>query len=153
MLTENSVERVTVRHHEACRVMPNSYPIDGIFNLHLTTIMDYLFLHTLPSTIAFRHEYVLFYRVYAKITTFFNQEKFGTATLLYVDVEMFGRNGCENDVKIVILTSCRRVFLHPPCKTFPSPCRVHRNPSWVSKEVFFSIGIYFQDTLCTLITS
>ena len=23
---ENTVTRVTVRHHEACRVMPNSYP-------------------------------------------------------------------------------------------------------------------------------
>ena len=33
--------RVTVRHHEACRVMPNSYPSDGIFNLHRRTVMDY----------------------------------------------------------------------------------------------------------------
>ena len=31
---------VTVRHHEACLVMPNSYPSDGIFNLHRRTIMD-----------------------------------------------------------------------------------------------------------------
>ena len=23
---ENSVSRVTIRHHKACRVMPNSYP-------------------------------------------------------------------------------------------------------------------------------
>ena len=37
---ENSVTRVTVRHLEACRVMPNSYPSDGIFNLHRKTIMD-----------------------------------------------------------------------------------------------------------------
>ena len=37
---ENSVKSVTVQHHEACRVMPNSYPTDGIFNLHRTTIMD-----------------------------------------------------------------------------------------------------------------
>ena len=35
------------------------------------------FLHTLPSTIAFRLEYVLFYQFYAKMTTFFDQEKFG----------------------------------------------------------------------------
>ena len=32
--------RVTVRHHSASLVMPNSYPRDGIFNQHLTTIMD-----------------------------------------------------------------------------------------------------------------
>ena len=37
---ENSVTRVTVRHHSASLVMPNSYPSDGIFNQHLTTIKD-----------------------------------------------------------------------------------------------------------------
>ena len=37
---ENSVTRVTVRHHSASLVMPNSYPRDGIFNQHLTTIKD-----------------------------------------------------------------------------------------------------------------
>ena len=40
VLIGNSVTRVTVRHHKACRVMPNSYPSDGIFNLHRRTIMD-----------------------------------------------------------------------------------------------------------------
>ena len=59
----------------------------------------FFFLHTLPSTIAFRLKYMLFYQFYAKITTFFEQEKFGTALLLYVDVEMFGGNWRENDVK------------------------------------------------------
>ena len=37
---ENSVTRVTVRHHSASLVMPNSYPLDGIFNPNLTTIKD-----------------------------------------------------------------------------------------------------------------
>ena len=40
VLIENSVTRVTFRHHDVCRVMPNSYPNDGIFNLHQRTIMD-----------------------------------------------------------------------------------------------------------------
>ena len=40
VLFENSVMRVTVRHHEACKVMRNSYPRDRIFNLHRRTIMD-----------------------------------------------------------------------------------------------------------------
>ena len=45
----------------------------------------FFFLHTLPSTVAFRLEYVFFFfQFYAKITTFFDQEKFGTAPLLYV---------------------------------------------------------------------
>ena len=37
VLIENSVTKVTVRHYEACRVMPKS---DGIFNLHRRTIID-----------------------------------------------------------------------------------------------------------------
>ena len=37
---ENSVTRVTVRHHEASIVMSNSYPRDGIFNQHLAIIED-----------------------------------------------------------------------------------------------------------------
>ena len=74
VLIENSVMRVTFRHHEACRMMPNSYPSNGIFNLHRDHY-GFFFLHILPSTIAFRLEYVLFYQFYAKITTFFDQEK------------------------------------------------------------------------------
>ena len=37
---ENSVTRVTARHHSTNPVMSNSYPHDGIFNQHLTTIKD-----------------------------------------------------------------------------------------------------------------
>ena len=32
--------RITVQHHSASFVMLNSYPRDGIFKLHLTTIKD-----------------------------------------------------------------------------------------------------------------
>ena len=38
--TENSVTRVTVRHHLASLVKLNSYLRDGIFSQHLTTIKD-----------------------------------------------------------------------------------------------------------------
>ena len=31
--------RITVRHHSVSLMMPNSYPRDGIFNPHLTTII------------------------------------------------------------------------------------------------------------------
>ena len=54
--------------------------------------------------LSFYFEYVLFYQFCAKITTFFDQEKFGTAPLLYVDVEMFGRKLRENDVKTSKMT-------------------------------------------------
>ena len=149
-LIENSVTRVTIRHHEACRVMPNSYPNDGIINLHRRTIMDFIFLHTLPSTIAFRLEYVLFYQFYAKISTFFDQEQFGTAPfntltskrLAETDVKMTSirQKWCQN-IKIVILTSWSRVILHSSCKTtFPSPGRVHGNPGRVCKKRFVSTG-------------
>ena len=44
--TENSITRVTARHHSASLVMPNNYPRDGIFNQHLTTI-KYSYILTL----------------------------------------------------------------------------------------------------------
>ena len=44
VLVVNSVTRVTIWLHEACRGIPN--PSDGIFNLHRRTIMDSFFLHT-----------------------------------------------------------------------------------------------------------
>ena len=88
----------------------------------------FFFLHTLPSTIVLRLEYVLFYQFYAKITIFFDQEKFGTAPLLYFDVmrclaetkvKMNSRQK-KNDVKIIILMHessftphARRLFLAP----------------------------------------
>ena len=59
----------------------------------------FFLLHTLLSTIAFRLEYVLFYQFYSKITTFFDQEKFGTPPLLYFDVKTFRGNWREDDIK------------------------------------------------------
>ena len=53
-------------------------------------------------------EYVLFCQFYANITTFFDQEKFGTAPLLYVDVETFGGNRRKNDAKTSEMTSQRQ---------------------------------------------
>ena len=38
---------ITVRHHSASLVMPNSYPRDGIFNLQLTTITVVIIYETL----------------------------------------------------------------------------------------------------------
>ena len=134
VLIENSVTRVIVGHHEACQVMPNSYSSDWIFNLHRRIIMDYF------SCILFRRQMHLGLTMYCfinftlKATTFFDQEKFGTAPLLYVDVETFGRKlmwkwrqDVKNDVKIVMHESS-----YTSCKTsFPSPGWVHGNPGRV----------------------
>ena len=69
-MIENSVTRVTVRHHKACRVMPNSYPEWRNFQFAPNNHYGFFFLHILPSAIAFGLEYVLFYQIYAEITTF-----------------------------------------------------------------------------------
>ena len=42
---------------------------------------------------------MLFCQFYATITTFFDQKKFVSAPLLYVDVETLGGNKRKNDVK------------------------------------------------------
>ena len=60
----------------------------------------FFFLHTLPLTIAFRFEYVLFYQFYAKITTFSDQEKF-----LHVDIESLAETDLKMTSKIMSKSS------------------------------------------------
>ena len=95
VLIGNSVTRVTVRYHDPSRVMPNSYPSDGIFNLHRRTAKD-SFSCILPSTIAFRLEYVLFYQFYAKITIFFDHEK----TVRLLSYTLTSKRLAETDMKL-----------------------------------------------------
>ena len=105
MLIENSVTRVTVRLHERCRT------VTWVTEFSICTeepLWILFFLHTLPLTVAFRLEYVLFYQFCAKITKFFDQEKFGTAPLFYADVKTFGGNWRENDVKTSKMTYYRQ---------------------------------------------
>ena len=63
---ENSVTTVIVRHGEVCRVMPNSYPEWRGFQFAPNNHYGFFFLHTLPSTIAFRLEYVFICQFYAE---------------------------------------------------------------------------------------
>ena len=96
VLIENSVTWVTVRHHEACQVMPDSYP--ELQNFQFEPYNHYRFFFCSFSCILFLNM-CFFYQYYAKVTTFFSdQEMFGWL-LLYVDVETFGGNLRENDVK------------------------------------------------------
>ena len=144
---------ITVRHHKACRVMLKLFEWQN-FQYAPKNHYGFFFLHTLPSTIAFRLENVLFYQFYAKKTTFFDQEKFGIAPLLYVDVEVetFGGNWhekwCQN-VKIIILTSYTSVVLYPSSKiTFSSPGQVHGNPGQVCKQVAQRATIAHLSPMC-----
>ena len=86
-------------YHEASRLMPNSYPEWRNFQFEPNNYYRFFYLYILLSTIAFRLEYVLFYQFCAKITTCFDQEMFGSASLLYIEIETFGGNWRENDVK------------------------------------------------------
>ena len=115
-------------YHSASLMMPKSYP------------EWWNFLHTLPSTVTFMLELVLLDQIYTQITKFFGQEMFGSSKMLTSkrlvenDVNMTSRRK-KNYVKIVILTSCTRVVLHPSCKmTFPCPGRVHGNSGRVCKK-------------------
>ena len=67
--TEPFVTRVTVRHHEVCRVMQNSYPEWRNFQFAPNNHYSFFFLQTLPLKIVFVW-YALFYQFYAEISTF-----------------------------------------------------------------------------------
>ena len=67
---ENSILRVTFQHHKACRVLQNSYLEWQNFQFAPNNHYWFFFLHALSSTIVFKLEYVLFYQVYTKISTF-----------------------------------------------------------------------------------
>ena len=122
----------------------NSYSSDGIFNSHRATIMDcfsfILFLQHLYSCL----NWCYFIKIYAQITTFFDQEMFCSVPILrhwrrnvWRKTKSTWRQDVKNDVKIIILTSCTRIVLHPLCKSLPSPGRVHRNSGWVCKKTVF----------------
>ena len=80
-----------------------------------------------------------------KLLHFFDQEMFGSAPLLYSDVETFGGNWREKwrqDVKNDVKTSKSSYLCHargssytPPCNTkFLGPGRVHENSGRVCKK-------------------
>ena len=85
----------------------------------------FFFLHTLSSIIAFKLEYVLFYQFYTEITTFFDQEKFATAPLLYADIETFGGNWRENDVNTSKMRSKSSYWRHAQESSYSPHVRQH----------------------------
>ena len=136
MRIENSVTRVTVRHHKACRVMPNSYPEWRNFQFAPNNHYRFFFLHTLPSTIAFRLECVLFCHIYAEITTFSIKRcsvRFLSKTLASKCLAENRRQDVENDVETSKLSSWRNARESSET-TFSSPGRVHGNDGRVCKN-------------------
>ena len=107
-------------------------PSDEIFNMPWTTI----FLHTLPSTIAFRLEYVLFDQFYTEITVFFDQEMFGSVLFKTLRLKMFeGKLMSTWHQKSSSWRHAHASSYTPPCKTtFPCPGQVHGNSGWVCKN-------------------
>ena len=61
--TENCVTRVTVRHHGANRVRPNSYSEWRNFQIAPNIHYGLFFLYTLPSTIVTGFENALLYQI------------------------------------------------------------------------------------------
>ena len=57
--TETSVTRVTVRYHEACRIIPNSFLEWQNLQFEPNNHYGFFSLHTLPSTIAFKLKYAI----------------------------------------------------------------------------------------------
>ena len=122
---ENSVNRVTVPHHEACRVMPNSYPEWWNFQLAPNW---FFFLHILPSTTTFKFTYGLFCQFYAKISTFSIKKYLVQLLPSKLTSEHLAENNVKNWHCDIKKTSWRHAYvvLHAreasSCKTtFPSP--------------------------------
>ena len=105
---ENSVTRVAVRHHEACRVMrQNSYPEWRNFQFALNNhyIRNvFFFLHTFSSTIAFKFRFVLFYQF-----TLFDHECSGWL----LSTTLTSKRLAETDVKMTSWRHARESSYNP----------------------------------------
>ena len=81
---KNSATRVTVQPSDA----EQSSRVTE-FSIRTEQPLLILFLHNLPSAVAFMFEFVLLYQIYAKITTFFDQEMLGSIS---IDLRRLRRN-------------------------------------------------------------
>ena len=123
---ENSITKVSL-------VMLNSCPEWWNFQFALNNYYRFFFLHTLPLTTAFKLKCVLFCLFHAKISTFFVKTCLVPLLHLMLTLEHLAENDLKNWRRDVQTASCRHA-LHPSCKTFPSPGRVHRNSGQVPKK-------------------
>ena len=104
---EISVTRVTAPHHAACPVMPNS-PEWRNFQFAPNNQYGYFFfLHSFPSTIAFKLAHVLFYQFYARLTVSFIKK----CSVRLLSKTLTSKRLTENNVKIEVMHESR---LTPP---------------------------------------
>ena len=152
MLIENSVTRVTVRHH-SCDA--EQLPEWRNFQFTLKNHYGFFFLHTLPLTITFRLEYVLFHQFYAKITTFFIKKSLVRLLSYMVTLKRLRRNWHKNDVKTLkssywyhvresSYTPHLRHYLAPGMQeNISSTLSVSQKfPSGMHENIVFSIDIF-----------
>ena len=117
--------RVTVLHHETCRVMPNSYPEWWNFQFTPNNHYGFFFLRTFPLTIAFKLLPALFYQYYAKIPTFSAKKCSIQLLPMTLTLERLAENDVKNWHQKDTLMSCTSW-----CKTtFPCTSQLHGN-SW-----------------------
>ena len=121
--------RVTVRHHEACLVIPESSPKWRNFQLALNSHYGFFFLHILPLPTAFKLKCVLFCKYYANISTFL--VKTSSVRLLPWTLTLWRL--VEKDVKN--LSWCQH-WHHDVRKTFWRHARVALHPC-VQGSIFF----------------
>ena len=124
---ENSVTMVTVQHHEACRLMPNSYPEWGNFQSTPSNHYGFsciLFLQKLHLSLNMRY-----FINFVKFNNFFYKKKFDLSPIDDTDLT-FGSKWCEKNSQ----TSKRypesilhHLSVHLRCtgRINPSVCVVH----------------------------
>ena len=93
--TENSVTRVTIWNHEACRVMLNCYLEWRHFQFAPNKHYGFFFLQILPSTNPLKLKHALFHSFYAKITTFL----FKKCSVRIFSMTLISKHLVENDIK------------------------------------------------------
>ena len=128
---QNSITRVSVRHHEACRVIPNSYP-EWRFSMRTEEplyIIDSFVFHTLLSTIVLKLGYALFWSNLRCNKYIFSQEMFGLANIYDV------------------LTSCTRLSYPPPPPRPPPRCKSEIQNGWKSRKTLSGMQKNVQNLL------
>ena len=130
MRIENSVTKVYLRHHKACRVMPNSYPVAEL-SIHTKQPSRILFLHTL------RQQHLSIYFM------LFGQQKFSSAFTFNIDIVTF----CRNDIKKNLHCEVKKMFWHctrtPPPPRYKTTISYHGNSGQVCRN-YYSVILYYK---------
>ena len=126
MRTENSVTRVTVRHHEWCKTV---IPSDVVFNLHRTTIKDSF------SCILFLWQQHLSLNVCYFVSFTLRYLHFWSRHVLFRSYIRCWHQNVWRKMTSRCWCHAWELSYTPSCKTtFPSPGQVHGNSGQVCKN-------------------